>query len=143
MEEVCWAEVREIGNLVESVSSQEAEGGTMTSYVSLEMAKRLAEAGIVMETTKNYYCFWNGLETYFVLSFNNIPEYPGFPAPSMSELWDVMPFQTYIEKMDDGTTLVWGAYEKDNVYSKQIFNTNPADALAELAIWLKERKDDR
>jgi hypothetical protein len=126
------------------------------NYCSLNVAKRLIDTGIVLET--DYY--W---ATYSESTLQSIRDagkvYPRpylvtkesihekhrtghgyYPAPCFTEVWRELPFQSYIKKLDDGSTLVWicdddadGKYIESNM----IANSNPADALAELLIWAK------
>jgi hypothetical protein len=99
------------------------------NYASLEASKKLVDNGIVLKTdivwadsvlkTRNNVCV-----TDYVI-----------PAPSMAEVWRELPFQSYIKKLDDGSTLVWIC--DDDIESNMIANTNPTDALIDLLIWLK------
>jgi hypothetical protein len=121
-------------------------GGFMNNlnYATLEASKKLHDAGIMLETEK--YWAWDNDKRYIshiprlmnkggANSHNNM-----IPAPSMAEVWRELPFQSYIKKLDDGSTLVWicdddadGKYIESNM----IANTNPTDALIDLLVWLK------
>jgi len=114
------------------------------NYATLEASKKLHDAGIVFETD----WYWVKLITRdeWVLSrLDNvvINFYESIPAPSMAEVWRELPFQSYIKKLDDGSTLVWicddGADGK-YIESNMIANTNPTDALIDLLIWTRKEK---
>jgi hypothetical protein len=114
----------------------------MTEYncCSLEMSKKLVEAGIVLET--EYY--WIRIANSPMMLMNSrygADEY--YPTPSMSELWRELP-----EYITNGSTIqylemgktgskTYAAYDFADDY---VLFDNPADALAELLIWVKEEK---
>jgi hypothetical protein len=112
------------------------------NYCSLNVAKKLIDAGIVLETD---FVWRLGADGWKLLNKDWVTNmmsntYESYPAPSFAEIWRELPFQSYIKKLDDGSTLVWicdddadGKYIESNM----IANSNPADALAELLIWAK------
>jgi hypothetical protein len=126
-------------------------GGFMNNlnYATLEASKKLHDAGIMLETE----AVW--VKWYFdgsILSDRNPYEwrlqykaltqtdFESIPAPCFTDVWRELPFQSYIKKLDDGSTLVWicdddadGKYIESNM----IANTNPTDALIDLLVWLK------
>lgn len=59
-----------------------------------------------------------------------------FSAPSMAELWAIMPKGTLLTK-GANITAAWLVNRESQSDDDQ--NANPADSLGELAIWLKER----
>ena len=123
------------------------------NVASLEASKRLVDNGIVLETD----AVW--VKWYFdgsILSDRNPYEwrlqyklqykaltqtdFESIPAPCFTEVWRELPFQSYIKKLDDGSTLVWICNDDaDGKYieSNMIANTNLTDALIDLLVWLK------
>lgn len=63
-------------------------------YVSLPMARRLQEAGVVMETEK----VWTLYGEQWILADSNFPFDSPVPAPSMAELWEWLPEGTVLYK---------------------------------------------
>ena len=113
---------------------------------SFEACKRLVEAGIVLETES---CWRYGLDDKWSLvsvdwattMMSNTLKV--IPAPSMVEAWRELPFQSYIKKLDDGSTLVWTCNDDvDGKYieSNMTVNINPTDALIDLLIWVRKEK---
>lgn len=119
-------------------------------YVSLPMACRLYEAGVEMETKK----MWATSGSKWELIDRPVPPMVAphvkqCPASSFTELWEWFP--SYVNGSDCQYTLrlgkdiynntligyVWEAGEEWLV-SKE--DTNPADALGELALWMVENK---
>jgi hypothetical protein len=109
------------------------------NYASLSASKKLVENGIWLETDYFYVNTFSNMGWVFRQKggFNDEDDF--IPAPSMAEVWRELPFQSYIKKLDDGSTLVWicdddadGKYIESNM----IANTNPTDALIDLLVWL-------
>ena len=111
------------------------------SYCSLEMSKKLHEVGIELETD----CVWVDdfvldkqewhLLTQQVYGNNSFHyDHECFPAPSMSELWREIGFSLIG---------VQGEYEFScSCQNSEIYSSvNPADALAELLIWVRGRDE--
>lgn len=116
----------------------------MNGYVSLEMARRLKEAGVEIETGR-YWKVWSGANIQPTLcsvseyKIDTDPYHPDadpdvlcgkalyLPAPSMAELWEWLP---------EGTVLYKGISLTEAIYRSSKINANPADALGELAIWI-------
>lgn len=108
------------------------------NHASLEASKRLHDAGIVMETEAiwfpkgdnfNLYPCWVGKESY--------KEH--IPAPTMAELWRELPEHTMLWKHKE----VSGAFIDYPQSAYEYRQTNPADALIELLIWVrKEGKEE-
>lgn len=123
----------------------------MTGYVSLEMARRLQEEGVKMETEKYWVLRDNGWELKSLnergwkpVIYDRLRTGKAFSAPSLAELWEWLPeenggYWLVLEKDIASTVIVSVAGykcvgEEPWMVSEQ--DTNPADALGELAIWL-------
>lgn len=130
------------------------------NYASLEASKRLAEAGIVLETE----ALW--VKWYFDSSTNmNYHPYEwrlmyrgltqddlkSIPAPSMSEVWRELP-ETALQPCRDTTTGYCHEYlslQKDGdltvagygEYSEIGRNSNPTDALIDLLIRVRKENN--
>lgn len=117
------------------------------NYASLEASKRLHDAGIVLKTE---ICWRYGLDDKWSLvsvdwattMMSNTLKV--IPAPSMAEVWRELP-NTYSTDTDVRlkTLMSYQAgYKalKDDVGVWFSYDTNPADALAELLIWLRKEK---
>ena len=107
----------------------------MTEYncCSLEMSQKLVEAGIVLETD----CLWmekiNSKYYQLIHKASCVYDYGHYiPAPSMAELWRELPDGITIKKWDGKLLII----DNDGVN----FNSNPADALAGLLIWVNGDK---
>ena len=111
------------------------------NYASLEASKRLVDAGIVLETEAVWCRTRRGWRLHLKSKAKMYRWLEVIPAPSMAEVWRELPFQTYIKKMDDGTSMVW-VCDDDNCESDFITNTNPTDALIDLLIWVKQQGKD-
>lgn len=109
------------------------------NYCSLEVAQRLVDAGIVLET--DFYWVNNIFRSNFTVlpsDWKILPvqneNFQGetIPAPCFAELWKELSLGSICVKHKvTGVTSCWSP---DSSY---IENTNPADALAELLIWVK------
>ena len=110
------------------------------NYCTLEPSRRLVEAGIVLETD----CWRDlGVNPDKIIPWpsgigRNHPEI--IPAPSMAELWRELPelyegYRLIVYKYGDKSLV---AYEKDNEPYILSGSANPADAFAELLIWVSE-----
>lgn len=104
------------------------------NYASLEASKRLRDAGIVLKTEVGWYedsslgwCLYRVDSCYGKYT----------PAAQFAEVWRELPFQAYVKKMDDGTSMVW-VYDDGNCESDFITNHNPTDALIDLLIWVRK-----
>jgi len=107
------------------------------NYCSLEMSKKLVEAGIVLETDKVWRLGADGWKLlsrdWAIKMMSNT--YEIIPAPSMSELWAELPYGS-TAKTRAGVT-----YAIDAGGNCEFESSNPCDALAELLIWVsKEAK---
>lgn len=109
-------------------------------HASLEASKKLVENGIFLKTDFFYVNTFSDMGWIFRAKgeFNDEDDF--IPAPCFTDVWRELPFQSYIKKLDDGSTLVWicdddadGKYIESNM----IANTNPTDALIDLLVWLK------
>jgi hypothetical protein len=112
-----------------------------SGYVSLEMARRLVDAGVAMETEK-WWVRWFGTEHWVLLQYRSTHS-DSAPAPSMAELWEWLPEEIdkrilTLEKETSGSVAGY------SLSDDWIFNTGKArpaaDALGEMAIWLKGRE---
>ena len=103
------------------------------NYTSLEMSRKLVEAGIALETGLRWFEFkgeWHLLRptTSLLDVCDNVP------APCMAELWRELPTFSIVEKRIEGKTEAWVIGQKRD---PSVLYTNPCDALAGLLIWLK------
>lgn len=113
------------------------------NVASLEASKKLVENLVVLETD---FVWRLGADGWKLLSKDWVTNmmsntYESYPAPCFTEVWRELPFQSYIKKLDDGSTLVWICNDDTDgkyIESNMIANTNPTDALIDLLIWLKE-----
>ena len=105
------------------------------NYCSLEAAQRLVDAGIVLETDSVWFRFTVGWQLIKKDSGYIYDE--RLPAPCFTEVWRELPFQSYIKMLDDGSSIAWICDEERDLISHECWSTNPADALAELLIWVK------
>lgn len=103
------------------------------NYCSLGMCQKLVEAGIVLETEAVFVELFEGYKLRRKDSFSFREEDDYIPAPTMAELWRELPTIPYLRKCC-GRTEAW-YNDNENVFS----NANPADALAELLILVKEQ----
>lgn len=100
------------------------------NYASLEVSKKLVEAGIILDTDT----VWrldkinNG---YFLTNCNPMSITTDTPAASMVEVWRELPNRAICNH--DAYSGITGCWTRDSPF---IQNTNPANALAELLIWL-------
>jgi len=112
------------------------------NYASLEASKRLAEAGIVLETEAGWYKIYRpGCHSFDMvrsLRSGNEKFYgDNFPAPSMTEVWRELPE----EIMEDDSLFCVKSGGKTLCYyhGKMQFSCfNPTDALIDLLIWVKK-----
>lgn len=104
------------------------------NYTSLEMSRRLVDAGIVMETEKS----WAGVNVPPSL-VDTADESEGLikiPSPSVAELIDAAPQGTSIYKD-------FNHYEVSRgVTWVTICSPNLTNALAKFLIWVKEREGE-
>jgi hypothetical protein len=114
------------------------------NVASLSASKKLVDNGIVLETDAVWVkWYFDGSTPYnrepyeWRLQYKALTQtdFESIPAPCFTEVWRELPFQSYIKKLDDGSTLVWIC--DDDIESNMIANTNPTDALIDLLIWLK------
>lgn len=123
------------------------------NYASLEASKRLAEAGIVLETE----CCWKwkdpcspddmaygayGEWTLVSRSIDHI-DVECIPAPCMAEVWRELPPQGCYLTANQGyyhAWIVWTGFEGyEKSYDAKEY-TNPTDALISLLIWVRKEK---
>jgi hypothetical protein len=111
------------------------------NYCSLEMSKKLVDAGIMLETDVYWIRIANSPMMLSSLIYCVDEKYP---APSMAELWrefpetldvvDVMKPHSYIRMTKfQGETVTGYGCQLD--VGKRI---NPSDSLADLLIWVKK-----
>ena len=116
------------------------------NYGSLEACKRLAEAGIVIETDFVWVPFSDGGGWDIV--FRPWAKSPEIPAPSMAEVWRELPryikvkgyhYEKLLTAEPDGFTC---AHYSDLQRNYTIFrgdSQNPTDALIDLLIWVRKQ----
>jgi hypothetical protein len=120
--------------------------------VSLETAKKLVEAGIVLESVFSWFFNKNALySTFPMLKFtnDNRARWSSYPAPTAEELWKLLPFcigetptssltpfmQTIILN-----TIVYRDSERknDSVKWMVVVKDTLCEAMSEMFFWLKE-----
>jgi hypothetical protein len=111
------------------------------NYASVAASKRLADAGIKLDTDYSWFnnpfqC--NPKDNWKLISRE---EYQraftfciSYPAPSMAEIWRELPEKTLIRRIRNDT---WTWIDKEEGSTQH--NTNPADALIDLLIWVKKK----
>lgn len=123
------------------------------NYASLEASKRLAEAGIVLETeavwvseehppfdgSTKCVVSWKlcNRQEFIRYNFGKISE-GVIPAPSMAEVWRELPeASAYLHTNKE--TEVWLEDEEDIIPKSNSFaDTNPTDSLIYLLIWVRK-----
>lgn len=115
------------------------------NYASLEASKRLVAAGIVLETE----AVWRKKrdKTGYYLSRKALYHRTSdIPAPSMAEVWRELPPQGCYLTANQGyyyAWIEWTDFEGHGKSCEAKENTNPADALIDLLIWVrKEASND-
>jgi hypothetical protein len=109
------------------------------NYCSLEVAQRLVDAGIVLETE----CFY---DLNRGMTGRSLVREDCLPAPCFAELWRELPDKIYRQPSDPELRLSMTQTHVGYIGGKcggfQILyiNINPADALADLLIWVKEQQ---
>ena len=109
------------------------------NYASLEASKRLVDAGIVLETE----AVWRKKrdKTGYYLSRKALYHRTSdAPAPSMAEVWRELPERSYFTKYNGHYQAwsEWTTFEGHGDSSPVQENTNPADALIDLLIWVRK-----
>ena len=123
------------------------------NYASLEASKKLVEAGIVLETDFYWCDNWGyltlegkerGLHCY------GDDDYKVYPAPSMAEVWRELPDLIGAGELrmariinTHEAVLYYGWIDEDGkeqIETKVFRNTNPADALIDLLIFIKVKE---
>jgi hypothetical protein len=104
------------------------------NYCSLNVAKRLIDTGIVLETE----AVWRlGADGWKLLNKDWVTNmmsntYESYPAPSFAEIWRELPLGSICVKHNiTGTNSCWSP---DSPY---IENDRITDVIAELLIWVK------
>lgn len=115
-----------------------------SNYCSLKVSQRIFDAGIEIETD----VVWFESMTGWMLS-NRENNYESFiPAPTFAEIWaelpedighDAMVCSLMLWKFNHGKFTEIGYWRHTQII-KSVLNENPADAAAELLIWVKEEK---
>ena len=115
-----------------------------SNYCSFEVSKKLFDAGIVLDTDVVWF---ESLTGWILADANNMyDEY--YPAPTFAEIWELLPAELininkkerlFLEVWKNGDLFVC-CYDNDidEKWSGVQKHKNPADAAAELLIWLKE-----
>ena len=135
----------------EGTITERRRGVNKLNYASLEASKRLVEAGIVLETDAVWYvngAGWQlsnrdwvaGVITYFEM----------ISAPSMAEVWRELPDLIGAGELrmariinTHEAVLYYGWIDEDGkeqIETKVFRNTNPADALIDLLIFIKVKE---
>jgi hypothetical protein len=116
------------------------------NYCTLEMARRLVEAGIVLETDMQ----WAEVQDSYGSPAWELNESWGeYPAPSMAEVWRELPrHQTFLQRGEYFSICFLADWKRDeeNLYhleycSDLFYADNPTDAICELLIWVKGGSD--
>lgn len=111
--------------------------------VSLELSKALKEAGVEIKT--EYTWFSDPYKPEHVHARKYAPNLNVVcPAPTTDELLEWLPFGASVMKALD---VDWKRHcyhatiiDADNPDNKKFYADTPADALAKLALWVKEEK---
>lgn len=116
------------------------------NYCTLEAAKRLVEAGIVLDGTDMHWIKERDGSFSLVLSDVHYDGSEEYPAPSMAEVWRELSCQ-----IDSGDCLFWelAMYKVMNglqvgyICGQRrlrlfIYDENPTDALIDLLIWVRK-----
>jgi len=106
------------------------------NYISLQIAKRVHEAGIKGESEASWVYRIRNNEGFYILmptpsfslSLSNI-----LPAYTFTEIWEMLPDTAVLGKWKEGDLEYTSIYCEG---SKDFDNPNPADAAAELLLWL-------
>ena len=109
-----------------------------SNYVSQPVAQKLVGAGIVLETD---FVWRLGADGWKLLNKDWVTNmmsntYESYPAPCFAEIWRELPSGTRVINRDIQTQVYINYADKDD-----IFNTNPADAIAEFLIWVKGQEE--
>jgi hypothetical protein len=113
------------------------------NYASLEASKRLAEAGIVLETetlwSQRIYLDppdWALIPKGAYDNTGRLRYEDGIPAPSMAEVWRELKSRGQFPCSDGDN---WWLYD-DNAdeISLEMSDPNPTDALIDLLIWARK-----
>lgn len=136
------------------------------NYASLEMARKLQEAGIALETEKVHVKVYSEEYPGAVIIFEGFDIRSAkdtfgkdinhgelgedfYPAPSMAEAWRELPSSieengvTYTKTLKDFGVIQVATYESlEGNHTELKQTTNPTDALCELLIWVKGNTDD-
>ena len=119
------------------------------NYASFEASKRLVDAGVVLETDAIWSLFYNGWR--LVLRTELHPLVEDYPAPSMAEVWRELQKNVIFyganlyfsfQLLDQGFYSNQAKFADDlgRIESPTFISDNPADALAELLIWVRREK---
>lgn len=106
------------------------------NYCSLNLAQKLVDAGIVLETDYKWFCrngIWGLVDICCYLPLGA----PHIPAPSMAEVWRELPAGVSVYKGTAIEVANTTACMVDRVKTPYIERTNPTDALIDLLVWLK------
>ena len=120
------------------------------NYCSLEVAQRLVDAGIVLETDAVWVTepAMNYCELGYVDRMKVWPEYTAYPAPCFAELLQELKkdvifcgsnlyFSYQLLEQGFYSNSVKFSDDLGRIESPSFISDNPADALAELLIWVK------
>ncbi len=112
------------------------------NYAPLEASERLTDAGIVLETEKSLVLYdlqYVLVDTIQVTNPRIAKMYSkvldSIPAPSMAEIWRVLPDSTSLKKLGNNHRAAW--FE---LLASWCVSDNPTDALIDLLIW--DRKEN-
>ena len=106
-----------------------------SNYCTLEMARRLVDAGIMLETER-YWRKGRNEKTFSLVDYHHKDsdaEY--YSAVSMAEAWRELPEDCFIQRGEDED--ISGTGQGGFVF----FNANPTDALCKLLLLLKGREE--
>jgi hypothetical protein len=110
------------------------------NYTSIEASKKLVENGIVLNTKEFWYRYgdkWEDGPRIFIVAVERMPR------PSMTELWRELPW--FVMRNEVCCNLMMEKYDTFTVVyydgtGPNYTDTDPADALAELLIWLRRER---
>jgi hypothetical protein len=107
-------------------------------YGSLEACQRLVKAGITLETERSW--FYQGDTTWKIVDRHHWVNEICIPAPSMAEVWRELPDRIEVTR-HNGDTCAVALLPTGRSCSGSGSNINPTDALIDLLIWVKQRKE--
>ena len=117
------------------------------NYATLEASRRLYGAGIVLDGTDMHWIKERDGSFSLILSDVHYDGSEEYPAPSMAEVWRELPDShgssttLIVEKHYDIMIAGYFDWEEEDFTEAKFRNENPTDALIDLLIWLRGKKE--